>query len=86
MAALLSLAFHDPDWRWVQEQCLHYAKHRSVAVRGQAALCLGHLARIHRALDLKVAMPVLRELASKPETRGQAADALSDIEIFIPKT
>lgn len=81
--ALLRLTFHDPDWRWVQDQLLQYAKHRSSAVRGMAGLCFGHLARIHRQLDRDVVLPVLRKLAEDPETRGQAMDALSDIEIFV---
>jgi hypothetical protein len=83
IAALLSLTFHDPDWRWVQDQLLQFAKHRNSSIRSLAGLCFGHLARIHRALDLEVVLPVHRELASDPETRGQAEDALSDIEIFV---
>jgi len=82
-AALLSLTFHDPDWRWVQDQLLQFAKHKSSTVRGVAGLCFGHLARIHRQLDRDVVLPVLRKLADAPETRGQATDALSDIEIFV---
>jgi hypothetical protein len=86
IAALSSLTFRDPDWRWVQDQLLQFAKHRKGAVRGQVALCFGHLARLHRQLDLDVVLPVLRKLADHPETRGQAEDALSDISIFIPNT
>src|SRR4051812_9209776 len=82
-SALLSLTFHDPDWRWVQDQLLQFARHRGSAVRGMAGLCFGHLARIHRQLDRDVVLPVLRKLAEDPDTRGQATDALSDIEIFV---
>ena len=58
-------------------------ENKSSTVRGVAGLCFGHLARIHRQLDRDVVLPVLRKLADDPETRGQATDALSDIEIFV---
>jgi hypothetical protein len=81
--ALLRITYHDQDWQWIQDQLVRFARHRNGAIRGVAGLCFGHLARIHRALDRDVVLPVLRELAAHPETRGQAEDALSDIEIFV---
>jgi len=81
--ALLSITFHDPDWRWVQGHCLRLAHHPSSRVRSLAGLCFGHLARIHRELDLPLVLPVLHELTQHPDTRGQAEDALSDIGIFL---
>ncbi len=81
--ALLGITFYDDDWRWVQGHCLRLAHHPSSTVRSLAGLCFGHLARIHRDLDLEVVLPVLHELTQHPDTRGQAEDALSDIEMFL---
>ena len=81
--AIVSIALHDPDWRWVQTQCLRCVHHQSVAVRKAAALSLGHLARIHRVLEADVVLPVLYELARNPDTRGQAEDALDDIQTYL---
>jgi len=51
-----------------------------------AALCLGHLARIHGALDLDVALPLLYELAQEPALLGRINDPWDDIETFTPQT
>lgn len=81
--ALLSAAYYDPDWRWVQEQCLRFARHRDAALRRAAIICLGHLARIHRRLDTAAVLPVLDELAGDPAVVGQVEDALGDIRLFV---
>lgn len=49
--ALLSVVYHDPDWRWAQSLYLDYAHHAHTDLRGLAITCLGHLARIHGVLD-----------------------------------
>lgn len=82
--ALVRLTFHEPDWRWVQDECLTLADHPDVAVRGLALTCLGHLARIHRTLDLDRVLPCLRRRLLDPEVAGRAEDALDDIDIFLP--
>jgi len=46
--ALLGVAFHEPDWEWVEDQCLRYLESEESAVRNAAIACLGHLARIHK--------------------------------------
>ena len=81
--ALVSITFHDPDWRWVQAHCLHFARHPSAAIRAVAATCLGHLARIHGLLDRDSVLPVLSQLAGDRETQGRAEDALEDIRRFL---
>ncbi len=80
--ALLSAAYHDPDWRWVQGQCLRFARHRDAAIRRVAVICLGHLARIHRRLDTAAVLPVLDELTHDPAVAGQVEAALDDIRLF----
>ncbi|MBI5169138.1 MAG: hypothetical protein HZA61_06595 [Candidatus Eisenbacteria bacterium] len=80
--ALVGVAFHEPDWRWVQGECLRLLVHSAPAVRGLAATCLGHLARIHGEVDRALVEPALRLLLSDPEVGGRAEDALQDIERF----
>jgi hypothetical protein len=81
--ALLRLTYHDPEWRWIQNQCVRFARHFDADVRGLAVTCFGHVARIHGALDLDVVSPVLRELRSDPEMGGRVSDTWDDIEVFL---
>ena len=79
--ALVNVAFHDPDWRWVQENCLTFVRSDIAALRQIAITCLGHVARIHRKLDLERVLPVLQEFSHDPEV--QVEDALDDIRMFM---
>ena len=81
--ALIRIAFHDSDWRWVQTQCLMFLKHPHADVRGLAATCLGHLARIHGQLDLGLVKPALQKLTKDPDIGGRAEDALDDIRMHL---
>lgn len=81
--ALVRCAFHDPDWQWVQEQCLTLIQTASQAVKAVAVVCLGHLARIHGELDLSRVVPALHELAKDPELVGRVQDTLDDIHMFV---
>jgi hypothetical protein len=81
--ALLSAAYYDPDWQWVQGQCLTLSRHRDHNVRWVAAICLGHLARIHRQLDLELVLQKLDEMKSDPLVSSAAADALEDVRFFL---
>ena len=81
--ALVSMALHEPDWRWVQEKCLGLTAHPDAGVRALAATCLGHIARIHRQLDLDIVMPRLELLLADPETAGYAETAIDDVKMFI---
>lgn len=83
--ALVCLAFHDSDRIWVEQWCFQMTQHADPGVRSTAAICLGHLARIHGTLDLVVAIPLLKTLQEHPATVGQADDALNDIDTFILK-
>jgi hypothetical protein len=81
--ALVAAALHDPDWAWVQEHCLRLLAAPNSDVRGVAATCLGHLARIHGTLDQDRVEPKLRELRKDPDVGGRAEDALDDIQKFM---
>ena len=79
--ALVSVAFYDPDWRWVQEHCLVFVRSETAALRQIAITCLCHLAPIHTKLDLERVLPVLDELSHDPEV--QVEDALDDIRMYL---
>jgi hypothetical protein len=81
--ALLSAAYYDPDWRWVQGKCLALSHHPDPRVRWMAATCLGHLARIHRQLDLELVLQRLAELKADPLVKAGAEDALDDIRFYL---
>jgi hypothetical protein len=81
--ALLSATYYDPDWRWVQGRCLAHSHHSHPRVRSIAATCLGHLARIHRQLDLELVLQRLAELKADPLVKASAEDALDDIRLYL---
>ena len=80
---LVRVAFYDPDYVWAQERCLRFCEHEDSEVRSVAALCLGHVARIHRKLDLDKVLPVLQRLLKDEQTVGRAEDALDDIKRYV---
>jgi hypothetical protein len=81
--ALLSAAYYDPDWNWVQERCLALSHHPDHNVRWIAATCLGHLARIHRQLDVELVLQRLTEMKADPLVKPAVEDALDDIRLYL---
>jgi hypothetical protein len=81
--ALLRIAYYEADWRWVQNKCIIFLQSTSQVVRQTAIQCLGHVARIHGALDLDIVMPRLQELQGEPTISGFIEDAIDDIHIFV---
>ena len=84
--ALVALAFYEADWHWVQELnlALLLDEHEALEVRGLAATCLGHVARIHQKLDKNRVIGILNTFLPHPDLGGRVEDALSDIRIFMP--
>jgi hypothetical protein len=80
--ALVSLAFHESDWLWVQNQCLYFLENDNKNIAGVAATCLGHLARIHRKIEKAKVMAALKLHLSNAEIAGVIEDALDDILMF----
>lgn len=82
---LVSVAMFEDDRAWAQALCLKFARHKDSSVRGVAAIGLGHIARVHGAIDEDEVVPVVRELLhdTDPATRGKAHDALSDFSTFL---
>ncbi len=79
---LVSAAFYESDWRWVQDKCLDFLNFNDPNIRGLAATCLGHVARIHHQLDKEKVISSLRKHLKDHAISGQIEDALDDIEIF----
>lgn len=73
------------DRSWVETQCLRFASHQDSFVRGVSATCLGHIARIHRVIDEKQVMPVIRQLLHDvdPQTRAIAEDTVEEFSIYL---
>ena len=83
--ALVRLTYHDPDWRYVYDCCMRFAKHEDPMVRSNAATCMGLLAVFHRDPQIKDAIPVLKEMAKDPEVASFAEDAIADIRHALRK-
>ena len=73
------------DQAWVESTCIRFTQHDDAWIRGLAATCLGHSARVHGASSAR-AIEVLKALRTDPEVAGQAKDALDDVEIFAPES
>jgi hypothetical protein len=80
---LVRLAYHEPDWRWVQDLCIGLSDHPDKSVRRVCAICFGHIARIHGKLERDKVSPVLRRLLSDAEVRGDAQDTIEELDIFL---
>lgn len=79
---LVRIAFHDLDFEWTQTQCLEFCTHPDPEVRGVAVICLGHIARIHKRIDMEKVGPALEQVASDSHLAGIMQDALDDIQKF----
>lgn len=81
--ALVGVALHEPDWRWAQDRALELLEHDDAWVRGLAATCLGHVARIHGMLDEDTVIPALHAASDRDSgIAGRVDDALGDITQF----
>jgi hypothetical protein len=81
--ALVSLAFHESDWQWVQNHCLEYLQSDNPNIAGISAICLGHIARIHRKLEKDKVVTALRQKLNNSEIAGVVEDALDDISMYL---
>ena len=81
--ALVRVTYHDNDPHWLQKLCFRFCRHDSAEVRGLAVQCFGHIARIHRTLDLQRVKAVLTELLADTEISGRVEDAMDDINMFV---
>ena len=86
--AVLAVALSSVDQAWAEGICMRLASHPDHIVRGNAILGMGHIARIHRKLDVEGVRPLI-QAALQDESeyiRGQADSAADDIELFLKKS
>lgn len=83
--ALWSIALYDADWKWAQTKCLEIIQDKDADpdVKSVGIRSLGHIARIHRQLDLELVMPLLNSLKDNSLYIDDVETALGDIGIFI---
>ena len=81
--ALVAVALHELDRRWGDDRIAEHLVSPDSWVRGVAATCAGHVARIHGALDTARLLPLIERLMDDAETQGRAEDALDDIQMFV---
>jgi KTSC domain len=81
--ALLRLALHGPDWARAERLAREHTVHPAVWVRRNAATALGHVARVHGALDLELSLPALVRLLDDEEVHDWADAALDDVEMYL---
>jgi hypothetical protein len=81
---LLSLALNTDDGEFVQDLMVQYSQHKNENIRGIAILCFGHIARIHRALNKELIIPLINDALSDESkfVRVHAHSALDDIKMF----
>jgi hypothetical protein len=79
--ALAGAALKDDDAAWIESRCVMLAESQSVAIRGLAATCLGHVARRFGRIQPE-SVALLRRLSADPEVGGLADDALDDVATF----
>jgi hypothetical protein len=85
-SALLSIAYWDKDWQWVEQELLKFVNSPNQQVRYTSILGFGYTARVNSNLNTDLVEPLLRKVAADdPDAmiRGTAEDALEDIEMFI---
>ncbi|MGO1056610.1 hypothetical protein [Crossiella sp. CA198] len=81
--ALLGLTYNEPDRTWLEGVLLEcVGPGNDEQIRALSVTCMGHVARLHRAISPKL-IEKLKELLGDPVLGGRAEDALDDVESFV---
>lgn len=85
--ALLTTVLGSGDYQASDELILQFTKSDDVNIRRNAILCIGHLVRIHKKIDLEKYTPILNTILLEQAEFlvDNAEDALNDIWIFFGK-
>lgn len=84
--ALLSLVNYDPERTWLEGVLIGIVENPDAGpLRSLAVTCLGHVARLHQAIDQQVVVPLLKRLATDSALGAVARDALDDVDVFVRK-
>lgn len=84
--ALLSASLYGQDRNWIQEKCLTFLDHPDPTMKATAIRCLGHLARIHKKLDIEKVLPAIFRFKDDSYLSGVVEDTLDDIKVYIKST
>ena len=82
--AILSISQHD-DWHFAQAVCFKYGRHPNPDVRNISVLGLGHVARIHGAIDIGSVLELVGELRQAKRAHGFIEDMFDDIMVFVAR-
>jgi hypothetical protein len=80
--ALIGAALEEPERAWIEAQCLALVGHGDARVRRAVVQSVGHVARIHRAVDPRL-VTALEGLGKDQALSGAVSDALDDIHVFL---
>ena len=85
--AALSAALNSGDGIWAEMICHKLISNSDGIVRGNAALGLGHIARVFGSLDRQKAVKALKQLCKDEDefVRGQAEGGLEDVRGFLKR-
>lgn len=80
--SLVRVALHEDDWRWALDRITAFLLDPNPEVRGVAVASIGYLVRIHRAIDVSIALPKLHALECDPHVERRVRETLADIRQF----
>jgi hypothetical protein len=85
--ALLTTVLGSGDYQTSDELIFQFTKSTEVDLRRNAILCIGHLVRIHKKIDLEKYIPILDSILSSQDEFlvDNVEDVLNDIWIFFDK-
>ena len=82
--AILSISWND-DWYFAQDVCFKYARHHNSHVRDISIIGLGHVARIHGAIDIDSVLVLVGDLHRAGLNPGSIEEMFDDIMVFVAR-
>nr|WP_295463373.1 hypothetical protein [Mesorhizobium sp.] len=80
--AILTISWYD-EWTSAQAICLEFACHEEYWIRKSSITGLGHIARIHRAIDIGSVLDLFGRLTKAGVPAYEFADMFADILVFV---
>jgi hypothetical protein len=82
--AIVRAALTINDREWVESLVIGILTHDvRIQLRRASLVAAGHLARLHKRLNLETIVPLIRDCIREKELAGTAEDALEDITIYV---
>jgi hypothetical protein len=82
--AILSISWDD-DWYFAQDVCLSYARSSDPDVRNISIVGLGHVARIHGAINIGSVLALVGDLRRAGRDHGSIEEMFDDIMVFVAR-